>query len=135
MKCWSCGKKISDKAEFCPQCEAPVEEEPTLEEKAIVGDMLAGMDPESLRQLREAFEKSGTGEEFVNRIMVGDCPKCGSSKTADCDNDPEIDDPCVGRCFECGQVWCLDCELLFTAGQPIEHDCPFWEGLEDDFAA
>lgn len=132
MICWSCGKKIPDEAEFCPHCEAEVEEEPTPEERAAVADLLKGMDPEALRQMREAFDQSATGEEFVTRIMVGDCPRCGGSKTGDCDTDPDINDPCVGRCFECGQLWCLDCGELFTAGQPIEHDCPFWEELGGD---
>jgi hypothetical protein len=51
------------------------------------------MGPDLLSELRDAFDKSASGEDFVNRIMVGDCPHCGCSKTGDCENDPEI----IGR--------------------------------------
>jgi hypothetical protein len=85
-----------------------------------------------MSELRDAFEKSATGEEFVNRIMVGDCPKGGSSKTADCENDPEIDDPCVARCFESGQLWCPDCGEFFTDDKFAGHDCPAWEDIDFD---
>ena len=72
------------------------------------------------------------GEEFVNRIMVGDCPACGSSETSDCENDPEIDDPCVARCLACGQLWCPDCGEFFQDDQFADHDCPAWEGIDFD---
>ena len=104
--------------------------EPTEDEKAAVQGALAGMDPDLTGELRDAFEKSATGEEFVNRIMVGDCPKCGSSNTGDCEGDPEIGDPCIGRCFDCGQLWCCDCEELFKNAKSTNHDCPVWEDLD-----
>ena len=132
MNCWSCGKRIPDQAAFCPHCEAEVEEEPTPQETEAVAQMLDQMDPHIMQQFREAFEKSATGEEFVRSVMIGDCPKCGGSKTGDCEKDTEIEDPCVGRCFDCGQLWCLDCGELFAAGRPIEHDCPFWSGMDLD---
>ena len=91
---------------------------------------LASLEPELIGELRDTFEKSATGEEFVKRIMVGDCPKCGSSKTADCENDPDIDDPCVARCFECGQLWCPDCGEFFNDNF-ADHECPAWEDVED----
>ena len=47
-------------------------------------------------------------------IMVGECPKCGSDQVGDCDADPEIDNILVGRCFECGQLWCVEC------GEPLK---------------
>ena len=132
--CWSCGKPMPETAEFCPHCEAPVVEQPTEDEKALVKDALAGMDPELIEELRDAFEKSATGEEFVNRIMIGDCPTCGSSDTGDCESDPEIDDITVARCFACGQLWCPDCGELFDDARSIDHDCPAWEemGLGDE---
>jgi hypothetical protein len=131
MICWSCRKEISDTAKRCPHCEAEVVEGPTEEWKAAALDALASMEPEVLSELRDAFEQSATGEEFLNRIMVGDCPKCGSSKTADCENDPDIEDPCVGRCLECGQLWCLDCGEFFTDNF-ADHDCPAWEDVDFD---
>jgi len=106
--------------------------EPSPEEEAAAASMLAAMNPDIVAQIRKIFDQSETGEEFVNQIMVGDCPQCGSSKTGDCENDPEIDDPCVGRCFECGQLWCLDCGEYFKANQAINHDCPAWEDMDLD---
>lgn len=98
-----------------------------------MADLLEGMSPELISAMHTAFEESNTGEEFVNRIMVGDCPECGSSKTGDCDKDPEIEDPCIGRCFDCGQIWCLDCgEYFKNPAQAIKHDCPAWEDMDFD---
>ena len=132
MLCWSCQQEIAATAEFCPHCEAPVEQEPTAEEKAAVELALAGLSPDVIEELREAFEKSATGEEFVNRIMIGDCPACGSSATGDCENDPDIDDATIARCFECGQFWCPDCGELFQRNQLDNHDCPAWDDLDID---
>ena len=132
MNCWSCRKEIPDAAIRCPHCEAEVEAEPTGDEMATVWNALAGMGPELIGELRNAHEKSNTGEDFVNRIMIGDCPKCGSSKTGDCENDPDIDDVCVARCFTCGQLWCPDCGEFFTDDQSAGHDCPAWDEMDLD---
>ena len=117
MLCWNCGKKIPDDAKSCRHCEATVEPEPTEEEIAAVQEVLAGMSPDLLEELEATFAVSENAEDFVNRLMVGDCPQCGSSETGDCEHDPEIDDICVGRCFQCGQLWCLDCGKRFKKGQ------------------
>ena len=132
MKCWSCRKEIPDTTKFCPHCEAEVVEELTANEKEAAEEFLASMSPDLIDELRNAFENSATGEEFVNRIMVGDCPKCGSSNTADCEQDPEIDDACIARCLDCGQLWCPDCGELFQKGHASDHDCPAWEDLDFD---
>jgi hypothetical protein len=132
MLCWSCRKEIPETAKLCPHCEAAVEEEPTPEELDAAAGMLANMAPDVLNALQEALRKSDSGEDFVNRLMVGDCPKCGKSNTSDCENDPEIGDPCIGRCFDCGQLWCCDCDELFKDAQSTEHDCPFWEDFDDE---
>lgn len=111
-----------------------MEPEATPEEQEAVANALADMDPEVASEFFDAMKKSATGEEFVNRALVGDCPRCGGSKTGDCETDPEIEDPCIGRCFDCGQLWCLDCGELFKDAQSAGHDCPAWEemGLDDD---
>ena len=128
MNCWSCGKEIPAGAKHCQFCEAEVEPEPTEDELRVVGDMLAKMPPEALKELEAAFEQSKDGQDFVNRIMVGACPKCESSNTDDCDGDPEIDDMCVGRCFDCGQLWCCECGQLLTKEQPHCSTCEdVWE--------
>ncbi len=104
-----------------------------LEQREVIEGMLAGMSPELTDEIRDAFEKSTSGEDFGNRIMIGNCPTCGGSKTGDCEHDPEISDLCVARCFDCGQLWCPDCGELFksTAGS-AEHDCPAWEDMDFD---
>lgn len=132
MLCWSCQKEIADTAKFCPHGEAQVVEKPTVDERTAVESALSGMCPDLINELRDAFEKSATGEEFVNRIIVGECPKCGSSATGDCENDPEIDDASVARCFDCGQMWCPDCGELFKEHQPTDHDCPAWDDMDFD---
>ena len=132
MICWSCQKEMPDTAKRCPNCEAEVVAEPTADEEAAVQSALASMGPDLIDELRDAFEKSVSGEEFVNRIMVGDCPKCGSSNTGNCENDPEIDDACVARCLECEQLWCPDCGELLKDDQSTDHDCPAWEDMDFD---
>ena len=124
MFCWSCQKEIPGTAKFCPHCEAEVVVEPTADEKAAVESALMSMNPDLIEGLRDAFEKSATGEEFVNRIMVGNCPKCSSSNTGDCESDPEVDDACVARCFDCGKLWCADCGELYDGSEYRQHECP-----------
>lgn len=118
MKCWNCGKRIPDDAKICRFCEMAVADEPTEEEKVVVRGVLDQMPPEALDELRAALERSDTAEEFADRILVGDCPKCGSDDTGNCEADPEIGDLLVGRCFQCGQLWCTEC------GQLLKHDSP-----------
>ena len=84
------------------------------------------MPPDVLQDLHKAVSESSTAEEFVNRIFVGDCPKCNSENTGCCENDPEIDNICVGRCFDCGQLFCTECLKLLEAGKT---DCSC---LDDD---
>jgi hypothetical protein len=126
MRCWNCGKKIPDKAQVCRYCEAAVEAEPSDEEKELARDVLGQMPPDALDELREAFAHSGTAEEFADRIFVGDCPKCGSQDTGNCEADPEIEDLLVGRCYHCGQLWCTECRKLLSRDAP---SCPC---LDDD---
>ena len=135
MQCWSCGQPMPEKAQRCPHCEAEIEPPLSKEEQAGAEAMLSALGPEVISQLREIFENSETGEEFVNSVMIGPCPKCESAKTSDCDKDPDVEDICIGRCFDCGQYWCTDCEELFKSAQAASaHDCPAWEDFdEDDF--
>jgi hypothetical protein len=128
MRCWNCGKKIPDTAKVCRFCEAAVEDEPTEEEKDVVQDLLKQMPPEAMDELRAAFEGSETAEEFADRIFVGDCPKCGSEETGNCEADPEIEELLVGRCYQCGQLWCTDCGQLLERDSP---SCECWKEEDD----
>ena len=48
-------------------------------------------------------------EEYKRLVMVGNCPKCSSTKTKECSGVEAIDDSRVGLCLDCGYLWCLDC--------------------------
>jgi hypothetical protein len=102
-------------------------EAPSAEEAAAVMELLVQMPPDVLGELSDAMRESASAEEFANRIMVGPCPSCGSARTGDCDADPEINDPLVGRCFECGQLWCCECGKTLTRENP---HCDCWNDDE-----
>lgn len=129
MLCWSCGKEIADDAIRCRHCEADVTGMPSDHEIESAREFLENMDPEVRSEMFRVFETSRSGEEFVNRIMVGKYPKCGSEKTGDCENDPDIEDITMGRCFECGYVWCTICDTPHT---PAQDGCQMCQELGDD---
>lgn len=80
--------------------------------------------PEHLVQsLMNLIKKSGSTDEFIRQILVGDCPVCGSSKTTDCSELSTID-PTVGVCLQCYTFWCLECGIIFIEGQTI---CEHWQ--------
>jgi hypothetical protein len=129
MKCWNCGKKIPDDAIVCRFCEAKVNDEPSQSEKDIALNILGQIPPEALEELRAACEGSETAEDFADRIFVGDCPACGSEDTGNCESDPEIEGLLVGRCYECGQLWCTECGQLLTRDSP---SCVCWDEDEEE---
>ena len=128
MRCWNCNREILETAKACSHCEAPVMPEPTTEEIEAASALLQQMPPEAAAELEKAILDSDTAEDFVNRIFVGSCPKCGSDNTGDCENDPEIDELLVGRCFDCGQLWCTECERLLDPKAAV---CECWD--DEDF--
>ncbi len=76
-------------------------------------------DPMSLDDLTER-------DKFINEIMVGPCPKCGSANTSDCESSLEltINDPTLGNCLDCGIYWCSECGCIIegaTTGIICEH--------------
>jgi hypothetical protein len=119
VRCWNCGKKIRRNARACEFCAVPAEpdDDPPIGE-AEMREIMKAMPPEAMEELRKAAAGSKTTEEFVHRIMVGPCPRCGSDRTRDCGADPQIEDPATGRCLACGQLWCTFCERLLTAEEP-----------------
>ena len=82
-------------------------------------ELLEQMPPDILAELGEAMSESASAEEFANRIMVGPCPSCASEQTGDCDTDPEIANLLVGRCYECGHLWCTECGNTLTQDHPL----------------
>lgn len=129
MRCWNCGGDMPKKAKICPNCESPAMPPPSDEEMAMAATLLEQMSPEALAQLQQTFMESDTADDFVNRIFVGSCPKCDSENTDNCENDPDINDLLVGRCFDCGQLWCTECEKLLKPGATV---CDCLEDEEDD---
>lgn len=97
MKCENCGSEITEVK--CPECGAVQTD--LVEEAADVFDSL----PEEMQKsLRKAVEESETEEEFISKVMVGNCPNCGSDLTVDCENVRGIEDPTIGLCEECQHV-------------------------------
>jgi hypothetical protein len=124
VPCWNCGQRIPAKAKACQFCEAEVARGNSEEDTRIVRDILEQMPQEALDQLQAAFDECGTAEEFANRIMVGECPRCGSPETGNCDSDPDIGELLVGRCYQCGQLWCTECGQLLDRNSPA---CECWD--------
>jgi hypothetical protein len=85
-------------------------------------------------------------DDFVNRILVGDCPKCESNNVHDCESQTPImeksvmfetyrqygsncpvakklNDPGVGHCDDCNYLWCLDCGSELSVENP---NCGHW---------
>jgi len=68
-------------------------------------------------------------EQFVREIMVGNCPRCGSDHTFDCEHSPaaeEVRDITIGHCLDCDTYWCLGCGYIFEKVEK-ERECPHWE--------
>ncbi|MGB7346264.1 MAG: SEC-C metal-binding domain-containing protein [Pirellulaceae bacterium] len=130
--CWSCDKPLPETAKRCPHCEAKVDDAPSAEDAAMLMELFQEMDPRMIDTMKQMVEESENGEDFLNRIMVGPCPTCDSDNTGDCEDDPEIDDPSIGRCFDCSQLFCCDCDELFkTDANAAAHNCPIWDEDED----
>ncbi|HEV3118977.1 MAG TPA: hypothetical protein VGY58_18130 [Gemmataceae bacterium] len=122
MRCLNCNREISETAKICAHCEASVMEEPTAEEMEAARALLEQLTPEAAAELQQVFLDSDTADEFVDRIFVGNCPKCDSENTGNCENDPEIDNLLVGRCYDCGQLFCTECCRLLDS-KALVCDC------------
>ena len=109
------------------------EDEATLEQQAMMLQMLQTMDPAMASELMNLAQQCDSADEFANMIMVGTCPKCESENTTDCEDDPGLENACFGRCKDCGQLWCCDCGDSFSSSvEASTHDCPCWEEDELD---
>jgi hypothetical protein len=129
MRCWNCRRAIPETAKICVHCEARVGEEPTAEELEAARSLLEQLPPEVAAELQRTALDSATANEFVDRIFVGDCPRCQSSDTGSCEEDPEIGELLVGRCYACGQLWCTECLKLLSPKRPV---CACWDEDPED---
>ncbi len=85
-------------------------------------DVLHTLPEEVQSDLMELVKQANDPEEVVRLALVGDCPFCGSTNTRDCEEAP-LDDPTVGICLDCSNLWCLECGYLFPKGQTV---CGHW---------
>jgi len=136
MKCWNCDKEVSEEAKECPFCEADLkleaEDSGALEQAAkAFMDML----PVEMRdELTRMMSGSETADDFVNAIMLGECPACGSSNVHSCETEPEYKDVTLGKCADCATVWCSECEYVL---KDDERACPnqdqhTWGDFDDE---
>ena len=82
--------------------------------------------PEDIQDdLKKAIDESSaeTEEQFLAEIMIGECPKCNSIQTKDCDKVEGIGDLTVGLCMDCGYLWCSECERAVVKNIKCKH----WE--------
>lgn len=93
-----------------------------LNKKAVM-DIFESLPEETRENLLEIMRTSGSLEEAIRRIHVGDCPVCGSQNTRDCEDTP-LNDSTVGICLDCHAMWCLECGMVFKEGQT---KCEHWE--------
>lgn len=131
MQCWNCQKDVPESAKRCQFCEADLTDAPTEEEMDFMANLLDKMNPADVEAMMAEMAECETAEEFADRIFIGPCPKCESEKTGNCEKDPEIENVVVGRCMQCGYLWCSLC------GKPLEKptdECPCWdEAIDDDW--
>jgi len=130
MQCMNCGQQLPPDAKVCAACEAPVEPEMSAEDLKLARAVLDNMPPDALAELMALAEDSESAEDFADRIFVGDCPECGSEDTGNCESDPEIGELLVGRCYQCGHLWCTECGKTMSLAA---HQCPCWDEEFDEF--
>jgi hypothetical protein len=85
-------------------------------------EAMASLDPSLVSYLLDNAANSSNVEEFISKLMIGECPKCRSSSTVDGDA-PPVNDITVGICLACGCHWCLECGNVFPKG---ETSCSCW---------
>lgn len=74
-------------------------------------------------------------QDFMNMVMAGECPSCGSPGAVQSDELDEEGDPTVGVCPGCGYTWCLECGAAVAAGETCGHwdVCDGCEEEKDEF--
>ena len=89
------------------------------------GELWKALPKELQDELAKAVRESSaeTPEDFVWELFVGECPRCGSKDTKDCEKVPGIEDITLGSCNKCGYLWCSECGRPVAKGSACEH----WE--------
>jgi hypothetical protein len=103
-----------------------------------------------MKVMGEDLEEKISRTLFLNEFLVGECPRCGSINTHDCEAEHEeinpynpretiksgsscgvaleVDDITVGHCDDCDYLWCLECGSELTLDSPV---CVHWEICEE----
>ena len=123
---------MRDTAKACEFCEVMVAAGAGSEQRhAAMQEGLEQLTPDEQQSLRRLATQCDTAEEFANQLLVGSCPRCESLNTSDLSEDPEVEDICVARCYDCSYHWCLEC------GKEVDRDnpgCGCIEENEDEYA-
>lgn len=132
MWCLKCMRELRGDEERCPDCGEKVDLELIKEAMAEAGKVLDQLDPDIQAELEALAQDSETADEFANAILIGDCANCGSSNLTSCEQDPDINNPCIAHCFDCGKYFCTECrELLEPDEFETHHDhCPAMAELD-----
>jgi hypothetical protein len=99
--------KNEEPTNLCTTCENMPE---CLEVGILERETCNDYEPRSLDDLVEA-------DKFVNEVMAGSCPRCGSENTNDCEVDSLVEDNTVGYCLNCATYWCLECGHIFKGAK------------------
>ncbi len=139
MKCWNCQAEVADQAKSCPECEADLTDPQPVNAETIemINDWLSDLPEETKTMLQEYAESCNTAEEFANAILVGPCVHCQSNHVGNCEDDPDYNDITLGRCFDCGTVWCTECDHILEKNEVVcpraeEHDADLGDMFSDD---
>jgi hypothetical protein len=114
----------------------------------IMSNILRNID--KMTVMGEDLEEQLSRTLFLNMFLVGECPRCGSNNTHDCEAqhfevnplDPreliktgsscgvaqEVDDITVGHCDDCDYLWCLECGAELSIDSPV---CIHWKICEE----
>ena len=137
MNCWNCGEQLAADTKICRRCEADQTEHVELDPQTVehMREIIESMAPGALEALPKLVGPHDTAEDFANAVLIGPCPECHSENVGDCVNDPDYENFFLGRCFACGNVWCVECGYKLKKG---EKQCPDeaehaldYPGLED----
>ena len=80
MRCWNCGRVVSQKARVCGHCEADLSEAPSPEEEAAVLELLEELPPEVLAEMGEAMREMRAQRNLLIAFWSAPARAVGVSK-------------------------------------------------------
>ncbi|MDD5222703.1 MAG: hypothetical protein PHE84_01820 [bacterium] len=91
------------------------------EQEEEMENAVLSLDDEERVILEQHLNAADNLEEFLALAMVGPCPRCGSTRVADGEDAPGIEDITIGMCLDCDYLWCLDCGEQSQPGVECPH--------------